>query len=209
MATETIILRPTSHEGTAQGYPNGGTDNVWVNVTEEVADDDASYFEATLTTGLIFTIPEEYLSTTPTSIRVYTRARGSETGTYTVSLAGTQLSSSVVLNTTYQTTYVDVPPESIAKIYGYMATGSVKLGVFSNSSGSSSAKAPTLYLTQTYLEVTYSDEPTETAETIYFKENGAWTSIPCTIYQKQSGAWVVTDSTIFNNGSKFIVQEIT
>jgi hypothetical protein len=59
-----------------------------------------------------------------------------------------------------------------------------------------------------YIEITYDGETGDTTESIYLKENGAWTSIPCTIYQKQNGTWVLTDSTVFNNGDKYITQEM-
>lgn len=77
-----------------------------------------------------------------------------------------------------------------------------------------SAKNKYVYFTQVYLEVTYSDvdepdNPPATTETIYLKENGAWTTVSCTIYQKQNGAWALTDSTVFNNGDNFILQQTT
>jgi len=75
------------------------------------------------------------------------------------------------------------------------------------------SKSVAAYTTQMYLEVTYEDpdspDTPTTTETIYLKQGSSWTSIPCTIYQKQNGAWSLTDSTIFNNGDKFIVQEVT
>ena len=61
-------------------------------------------------------------------------------------------------------------------------------------------------ITQAYLEITYNDT---TTKTIYLKENGSWTSVPCTIYQKQNGDWITVDSTIFENGDKYILQELT
>lgn len=89
-------------------------------------------------------------------------------------------------------------------VMGYSENFSLCLKVNSNTT-SSSSKNSTLDITQIYVEITYAVDE----ETIYFKENGSWNAVKGIIYRNTNGQWYGTNSGIFENGDKYIFQNIT
>lgn len=221
MATQTIILRPT---GTATGsnasytpFPtNTAKEDVYLLISEEFADDDATYLVAkgtSLSGGILFTTTN--LNITPINIRIVTRMRttiANSTALITYSIVdGTENLEIINLSEEYVTYVQSIPSEHTSGFWNAMLTNEISHITISAGSTSTDTKASKdVRITQLYLEVDYDDGTgsEEITETIYLKENGSWTSIPCTIYQKQNGAWVQTDSSIFENGENFILQEV-
>ena len=80
----------------------------------------------------------------------------------------------------------------------------VRVIIFKN--GSSSGKSTCdVKISQIYLEVTYAEDETET---IYIKQDNTWVATPCTIYKKQNDEWTLVDSSVFEEGTRFVFQEI-
>lgn len=208
MATETLILRPTYVGGMPERYPSETADaQVWSLIAEEVADDDATYIIPTINTKIFFTVPDEYLSLTPTAIKVFIRAKASADVIPNIVLCGTSVNGSG-LTTAYQTSASDMPYADLESVYRLLAANTNTTGHELQIVAMGDSKS-TIYLTQTYLELTFG-EGTETpaSDVIYVKEDGAWVAISGQIYKKINGAWTVTDTTVFKDGNKYIFQDI-
>lgn len=224
MATETLILRPTHSisGGVSSGSSTGGAnDELWLLVSEEIADDDATWVDiegAPLRYG--FTVPDEYLSKTPTNIRIYARAIADDISTSPYLLFklfgpndGDTLyqtpAQQYYLSTSYQTFYEDIANSSlITSWYSILinrdpATAHLTVMYQQDSSSSKGGADHNIRLTQLYLELTYDDESASDAEIINFKQNGAWISISGDIYKKQNGVWVLSDSSELQEGFRY------
>lgn len=77
--------------------------------------------------------------------------------------------------------------------------------IYINNTSSSSKATCDVKISQFYLEVTYADGGTET---IYIKQDNEWVATPCTIYKKQNDEWTLVDSSVFEEGARFVFQEI-
>ncbi len=227
MATETITLRPTSGLTgvSVTCYPTDTpSDSIYLLVCEENQDDEATYIvwdTLASMSGFNFTVPGDYVSKIPTSIKVYAVMYVDETiaeinlqymatgDTYS------KLSNARIVSETYVPYIFEIPTAEVSDFYtnsliNHISSYALTFTVTSTSTGSNSKNTTNYpHLTQLYLELTYQEDEDIVLDTIYLKENSSWTSIPCTIYQKQNGAWVTTDSSILENGDKFILQEIT
>lgn len=228
MATETLILRPTHSAlllSSSVSSSVGGIEptDAWSLVAEEVADDDATWVQcgALNSAAYSFTIPEEYRSKTPTNIRVYIRAVASDTSGspyLVINLADFdianlyQLTTQHYLSTSYQTFYEDITDYDIISTWYNVLVNKdpvKQYGHMDISFGRSGSKNPTVNLTQLYLELTYSDEPTPNVDTIYLKQDGIWISISGDIYKKQNGSWILSDSSVLEEGFQYTLNDIT
>ena len=230
MATKTIILRPTQCDSVGfDPFPSTTerTDHHLL-VTENIADDDATYLSAVgILAGKFYFVPD--LNITPLNIRVVARMRTTISGSqayisyYTgYNATGESIiteSFTIGLSEEYTTYVTTIPAEHISSFFDYTPkdidaestlTSSYGILIFSVETTSTSSKAEKdLRLTQLYLEIDYNDDSDneELVEIVYLKENGSWAAIPCSsIYQKQNGLWTRSDSLIFKNGNRFILQ---
>ena len=207
MATETLILRPTHVGGVPERYPSETADaQLWSLIAEEVADDDATYIIPTLNITTFFTVPNEYLSLTPTAIKIFIRAKASANATCQIGLCGATVDNTE-LTTVYQTSTVDVPSADLESVYQLLAENITNTGHGLTILLTGNGKA-TIYLTQAYLELTFGEgADTPISDTIHIKENGVWVAISGQIYRKINGAWALTDASALQSGTKYIVQE--
>ena len=220
-------------------YPTDTSlDDMPVLISEEIPDDDSSYITLSVGTCVAFTIPEKFLGINPLTATLYYRQKlesGQNPITTTEITIGyitrdtsknhnkmngitdfINIASQSTPNSNNYTTFNDVVPEtSLASLdfNNTVVTNIFITCITTPSNSSDNSKSTIARTTQMYLEVTYEDpdspDTPTTTETIYLKQNNSWTSVPCIIYQKQNGTWNLTDSTIFNNGDRFIVQEVT
>lgn len=207
MATETLILRPTHVGGMSERYPSETADDqTWSLIAEEVADDDATYIIPTINTAIFFTVPDEYLSLTPTAIKIFIRAKASANATCQISLCGAN-ADDTEFTTVYQTSASNVPSADLESVYQVLAKNITNTGHGLQILVTGNSKS-TIYLTQAYLELTYGEgTDTPTSDVIYIKENSVWTAFSGEIYRKINSAWTLTDASVLQSGTKYIVQK--
>jgi hypothetical protein len=236
MVTE--ILRPIYSEAGSNSmyYPEDiRTGEEYRLVNEEIADDSATYIEENATiSGSTLGFDSDILQNNYSKItacRLVCRVQGdpeSSVGSIRLEYATSDIGSPDLEVITQSIITTD--PAEWETIYIDVDIDLIKMAIennidFENSStpypliirlhAQSSAEATSkstvsMKYTQVYFEITYSDgEEEPTTETIYLKENGAWVSTSCNIYQKQNGLWILMDSTVFENGDRYIFQNIT
>lgn len=232
MATE--ILRPVKGKGQTANfiyYPDNSTvvsnvNDTYLLVNETNADDDASYVQ--LNTGSLGAFDAQFDSenlradySRIVNCRLAVRVKGDPSlDKLDVTLMGYSSSGTpqdvyaetIVLETSeWETVFLNVDSstvnDAITLTLKYQPQNPLIIfKLLSSSVNGSSKNSSTLKITQVYLEITYVDE---TTETVYLKENGSWTPVPCVIYQKQNGAWVETTTAVLENGDKYVIQELT
>ena len=227
MVTE--ILRPLDGSGCGGSctlYPEGtSTSEIYTLINENVADDDATYIKVASAISLGESMCDILIGSKQlvnnysnvTACRVYFRGKSDSVSNlfgFAINASTNDITKVTPTDTTWSEYYVDL---NVDNLKSSMQSPKKEIGFYLRFGGiasNSDQKNFYVYLTQLYVEVTYSDvdepdNPPATTETVYLKENGTWTSVSCTIYQKQAGAWTLTDSTVFNNGDNFILQQTT
>lgn len=210
MVTE--ILRPTDV------YLPGGGKDYTTKVNESVADDDASYIEPS---GHIIVFDSEHLRNNYANIKnvaMFCRVK-LDPSLHSLSVQHMNMNGDTISEVSFVPTTVNNWETISANFNAQDIIRTIQESLDNNSSqllrfcskktnlDPNNKNSGTVCLTQVYIEVTYEDNSSSTTDTIYLKENGSWTTIPCTIYQKQNGVWVLTDSTIFANGDKYTLQK--
>lgn len=222
MATKTLILRPTSSNNMDAGgvsvFPSDtSTDNIYLLLNEEVADDDATYVDISTTLASLslgFTVPNKYLGIDPLSIRIIIR-------TMTPTPSGAMIQYGPALRVT-DGTGKDVeshdPPEDIIfdvyetynievintqKVWDACITGANFLYIQMRKVSSSSSKndGSVIRYTQVYIEVDYEGPDTPTA---FIKDGMLWKESEA-IYIKKNGSWVECDNSSLANGTQYTV----
>ena len=212
MATETLILRPTSGmviESVSRFPEDTATDDTWLLVSEEVADDDATYVCPVLISALNlnFLIPLDYKILMPDAIKIVVRAR-IEDGSIATTLAGNYATSitysddgssyefgrsnidNIPLSEEYQTILYEVPYDNIQPFWEMLGVsyngGGVNTTHIGITSTGDDGKTGTMRVTQVYLEIDFEVEDPPTG--IFIKRNGAYIEAS-QIYQKINGSW--------------------
>lgn len=234
MATETLILRPTGVGGTGTPayYPEDTGDYEYYKcVSEEIADDDASYVVCnSVIFGYMFTIPDEYINMTPSSVKIHFRVRAEVENSADVLILDGYIASTDSTNgysdrtigeiknlsTTYQNYCEEISQEYITPFYTALCdkdhfipesesafNNEYHIGLLLTSSDKNSC-----YLTQLYIELIYGESETETSETIFIKENGSWVALSGDVYKKEDGTWVLSDSSVLQNGNRYVVNNV-
>ena len=208
MATETVILRPTSvlkSDSTATDLHN--------YVNESVADNESSYLMFSSSVEGIFYYDYQPDSRQLVGINHHINCMVSSSKETSVSvsnyliiedsngnklseIADSSLTSIPVKDSGVYTEYTSNFDGSVSNI---AQNGVSKIG-FKLVRGSE--QYVDFLVTQVYLELTYEDKP------IYVKQNGVWTEVYGTIYRKSNRAWVQTDQLVFTDGRKFIFKDI-
>ncbi len=234
---DTEILRPVKCSNTVNSFSSDlvSTPQVYdpvslANLVNEVAADDGSTYitvpgNTLPAMALLFGSENFYNHYLEVSKIICTfRAKADPTTTSVVVAMGRLASSNSV--ECESDTYIETTPNSTEwETFIVTYNGDVVIPYVTSSINNGQSQCPlvlgfqakavgskgtaSLDITQAYVEVIYDDGTTETTETIYLKENGSWTSVPCMIYKKQNGAWVESDATVFENGNRYIFQEIT
>ena len=230
MATE--ILRPSSCDAAGTAYivtPDSvSEENYHTLVNEIIADDDSTCITLTKTSNnsarVVVLFDSDMLRknySKITAARFVCRTKVDANDYFlrlnllrrTGQVAQSQSSYEITFNDgTWLTSYFDInATDMVEAIESWLAFNNTLHPIqfefyAANTVQSTTKNACSCSITQAYLEITYNDT---TTETIYLKENGSWTSVPCTIYQKQNGDWITVDSTIFENGDRYTLQELT
>lgn len=229
MAVETLILRPTYGYAGTGVYPSTlSVETAHLAVCEEVSDEDATYvvspggMSSSLMLG--FSIPDDYTTRTPVSIRVIFRAKSTDTGSATqrieaVGIGDTDGDGTPVLcgsagitplSDTYETYTSTLASEYILCIWEQMhyatTTGGSSVtkyhillqGTALANDSNNNKVAMSSRVTQVYLEVDFEvEEDTPTPE-IHIKRNGTWLGVTQQ-FRKVDGVWVEIDTAEANN----------
>lgn len=207
MATKTLILRPTASFASSNvvRYPETTADeDIYLLAAEEVADDSATYFESSGITPYVFisfSIPVEYTTQQPTSIRATVRMRTeidstAVANTYIAMISGNDATNAEFMDigdviktpNSYNTYTQAVSSEYIENIWNMLLIPAPN----ENFNGHLAIRTITdngkggldVFVTQVYLEIDFEVEPTS----IFIKRNNNF--IEATkAYQKISGTW--------------------
>ena len=234
MVTE--ILRPVLFTSSADGgcsfIPASTEDQAYTLVNEITADDDATYINIT---GSLFFIVLYFTSKKLktdydkiSSINIVAKIKADPsitlltTGLYLYddsSVGGSNDIQNTITHNTSDWEFVNAlfnNKEDIKQViesaltYNAENPLAIHFGV-ARGANNTQGKNYSLSITQVYVEVAYEDDSsdTPTSETIYLKDNGSWSSIPCAIYQKQNDIWVLADSSVLEEGFRYVLNDIT
>lgn len=221
MATKTIILRPTSvtsdNETLVTLYPTDtAMANAHILVSEEVADEDATYITSGLGSNVYYHFacakPEDLKAVTGFSFKIRYRTEGTTSGTtYELNILSSTYSIAST-GTTNNTAYVDVVDNLTDDIKSAIITD------FNNGSstwdfniGQITAKGQSKHkpirTTQIYIEITYEDNQEVVS---YFKQDGTWLPLGGFImYYKRNDKWnPINDSDLANYSNKKYLLEV-
>ena len=217
MATKTMILRPTAMLNTDSftGYAGGvETELSHLLVSEEVADDDATYITSKAsatspTNGFLFTKPQNIV---PTNIRIVCRVKSSTASSscaifYNKESGVTRVASPSV-STTYQNESYALPSADLTEFWKIInSTDTFHISFCSGTGVNDKSTAYTTSLTQLFLEVDYEEAESEDP-ILYVKANGVFSPISGDVYKKINDSWMISDTSVFNDGDKFKLQTI-
>ena len=225
MATKTLILRPvrvtTDDESLVTLYPSNTTmANAHTLVSEEVADDDATYIWLTGAKGAVryyfeYTKPEDLISITNFTVTLKEKLEsGSNVGGYNFYINNTMqaIGGSITLNTSEYNFYTlspntDKALTSIINLFSE-ATSDTEIYFYRNVN-SNSSKASPLKTTQVYMEITYEAKEEAKPDLIYLKKDNIYTQVNYnSIYSKNNNSWVITDISSLQNNEKYIIKEV-
>lgn len=231
MATKTLILRPTStlipSSNNIKNYTpfpsDTSAENMYMLVTEEIADDDATYISTKMTLpsgGINFTVPGEYTNITPKMIRLFTRVK-TESATGITSSPYLLLSGHEDLSVesyeytvdnydVYETYLTEILEVDMEALWTNLVNGNfgILLGVSNTTaSGSKSANSVEVRYTQMYIEIDY-DDGIPDGPIAYIKKGTNWVQTDA-IYIKQNGSWIECDENTLTNGTQYRVTHIT
>lgn len=237
MATKTIILRPHRYWdniNNAAGinvewtfYPaDTPHDDISLLVSEEVADDDATYVSVPTTGNCSdgFGFATADLDIIPISIRILARMRCQNTAVvmkYDICAEpvdgashGTTICSGIsteALSATYTTHSCNIPSEYVSTIWDYMCSTAVYVCLGPTNSSGSGKSASNTIITQLYLEVDYDDGTgiPDTPEAVMYQKIGdAWTPVYGTVYKKVNGIWQLNTLDHLTTEDKIIIEGV-
>ena len=202
MAIKTLILRPiTGSYDSPATYPDSvATEERYLLVSEEVADDDATYISINTTAinaVTMFSVPSGYQSLIPQSMRLVVRARAASTATTGLVVQRTHMSldasstsnvelASFAITSEYAMYTTTIESSIIEGVWNALYTDNAS-NYFILKSKASSGKNTALRVTQVYLEVDFEVEDTE-ATGIYVRNNGSFIEAS-KFFKMISGIW--------------------
>lgn len=221
MATKTLILRPTSNSTSSNIrnytlYPSDtATANIYLLLSEEKADDDATYISTSGTLaldGVYFTVPTEYTNITPIAIRLFVRTKtisSAKAASPSLRIDGVEgLSTNtldyIVINyDAYETNSTEI--SEIDAVWNALVTGDFFLALGASNTNSSGGKSTSTFevrYTQIYIEADYEEGPD--FPIAYVKNDSEWVQAEA-IYHKENGEWVECEENTLTNGSRYRV----
>lgn len=206
MATETLILRPVlvTNPANCTYYPSDtSSDQIHTLVSEEVADNDATYIIAKTQTNspnFSFSIPESYQDRVPLGIKlcgVAKRYDSSEVETliglywYATSTSSSNAPITIGSFENDDWTYFSISysEEHIEGAYNRILNDPQGSHLSVYRSNASKNDAEGIAITQLYLELTYEKEESTTSYAVYLKNNGVWETNRGVVYKKIDGSW--------------------
>lgn len=227
MATETLILRPTSiidYSG-VEPIPSETTVENWHKlINEEVADDNSTKLTISIsktetdyiTVGHDFTRPGAI-----SSAKIYIRYIGSEKNIDGIMLyleildnnGSTIGSEDILVNDLFDDSVFNFYSKTI-EISNYDLLNSIKNGLISLKLNlyceSTPSKEHSLGITQLYIELTHDGTLTQPIESplLFIKSDNSWTTLHGTLYEKKDGDYILSDLSILTNGQNYIINYI-
>lgn len=226
VVTGTLLLRPAASRGSFAATVPADTpvEEIYKLINEEVADDDATTFQPTYTSGeaalynpsllVKFSLPEGVTIVSIENIRHISRQKATQTlqcffSNYSEKNSLTGRSSCVWSANGDGSSWANSVNDKDTLTDANWETVSVAIAEALNNDDfamayNAGAKS-TPPITQIYIELDCTYE--EAGTPLYFKQNGEWAELSGNIYQKANGEWLEADVSVLSG--EFPVEEVT